>query len=272
MEVPAFLESIRHVALDMDGTIYRGGTLFDFTPAFLARLVSLGIGYTFLTNNSSKSVQAYRSHLERMGIEAGADRIYTSGLAAIDWMRREMPRVRRLYILGTPSLKQEFSEAGFAIVSGEEEPEAVLTGFDTGLTYDPLCKTAWWIKQGKPWIATHPDRICPTDRPTVLVDCGAVCACLQSATGRSPLKVLGKPDPSMLQGILHRHGLQARQLAMAGDRIYTDIAMAHRTGAVGVLVLTGEATREDLNHCSEPPDLVVPSLKEFGELLSTAQQ
>jgi NagD protein len=91
MEVPGFLESIRHVALDMDGTIYRGGTLFDFTPAFLARLDALGIGYTFLTNNSSKSVQAYRDRLERMGIEAGADRIYTSGLAAIDWMKREMP-------------------------------------------------------------------------------------------------------------------------------------------------------------------------------------
>src|SRR5215216_6523883 len=37
------LRGIRHVALDMDGTIYRGGTLFDFTNAFLDQLASLGI-------------------------------------------------------------------------------------------------------------------------------------------------------------------------------------------------------------------------------------
>src|ERR1041384_6636482 len=48
------LKEIRHVALDMDGTIYKGRTLFPFTNAFLARLTAAGIGYTFLTNNSSK--------------------------------------------------------------------------------------------------------------------------------------------------------------------------------------------------------------------------
>ena len=29
------LSHIRHVALDMDGTIYMGQSLFDFTPPFL---------------------------------------------------------------------------------------------------------------------------------------------------------------------------------------------------------------------------------------------
>ena len=41
------LRQIRHVALDMDGTIYSGGTLFDCTRSFLAQLTGLGIGYTF---------------------------------------------------------------------------------------------------------------------------------------------------------------------------------------------------------------------------------
>ena len=269
---PVDLKTIRHLALDMDGTIYRGGTLFDFTRAFLAQMDCLGIGYTFLTNNTSKSVKDYLVHLRRLGIEAREDQLYTGALATIDYLREQMPSQRRLWVLGTPSLQTEFAEAGFEVIQGEQEPEIVVVGFDTALTFDRLCKTAWWIKQGKPFIATHPDRVCPTDLPTVLVDCGAVCACLTSATGRTPSVVFGKPDPRMLTGILHRHGLQSSELAMVGDRLYTDMAMAHRAGAVGVLVLTGESTAQDAEQNTERPNLVVPSIKELGEMLEKAYQ
>ena len=255
----------------MDGTIYRGSTLFDFTPGFLARLDAWDIGYTLLTNNSSKSVEDYVLHLRSMGIEAAPDQIYTSALATIDYLKNTFPTIRRLYVLGTLSLCGEFTRAGFSIARGDEEPDGVVVGFDTTLNFSRMCKAAWWIKQGKPFIATHPDRICPTDEPTLLVDCGALCACLREATGCAPAAVLGKPDPRMLGGILQRHDLQAGQLAMVGDRLYTDMVMARRAGAVGVLVLTGEATAEDLERCSEPPDIVVPSLKEFGEMLAAAR-
>ncbi|MCX8038058.1 MAG: HAD-IIA family hydrolase [Candidatus Sumerlaeia bacterium] len=260
------LASIRHLALDMDGTLYRGATLFHFTRPFLAQMDAQGIAYTFLTNNSSKSVADYLAHLQRLGITARADQIRTSMHCTVDYLRTSLPGVRRLYILGTPSLRREFAEAGFEDVGDEGEPDAVVVGFDTGLTFPRLCKTAWWITHGKPFIATHPDNVCPTDQPTVLVDCGSVCACLERATGRAPDAVLGKPDPWMLRGILERHGLAPHQLAMVGDRLYTDMAMARRAGAVGVLVLTGEATAEQAARCTTPPDLVVPSLKELGEM------
>ncbi|MBP7746818.1 MAG: HAD-IIA family hydrolase [Phycisphaerae bacterium] len=272
MAVVDQLRSIRHVALDMDGTIYKDGTLFDFTPAFLATLARLGIGYTFLTNNSSKSCRDYLSHLLKLGIEATADQLYTSTLSTIDCLRREFPAVHRLFVLGTPSLQAEFAEAGFELLPDDEEPQAVIVGFDTTLAFPRLCKAAWWIQRGKPFIATHPDRVCPTDQPTVLVDCGSVCACLQAATGQAPTTVLGKPDPRMLTGILARHALQPAQLAMVGDRLYTDMAMARRAGALGVLVLTGEATRDDATTCPEPPDLVLRSIEQLGELLVTARQ
>ncbi len=265
------LRRIRHVALDMDGTIYRGDTVFPFTHGFLDRLAALGIGHTFLTNNSSRSRADYVRHLERLGIPATAERVYTSTLSTIDHLRRSLPAARRLYVLGTPSLRAEFAEAGFTIVGGAEEPDAVVVGFDTALTFDRLCKAAWWVACGKTFVATHPDRVCPTDQPTVLVDCGAVCACLTSATGVAPTAVLGKPDPRMLTGILERHGLRPDELAMVGDRLYTDMAMARRAGVLGVLVLTGEATAADVEHCPDPPDLVVPSLREFGEQLAQSK-
>ena len=50
------LAHIKHVALDMDGTIYMGMSLFPYTKKFLSGLKELGIGYSFLTNNPSKSI------------------------------------------------------------------------------------------------------------------------------------------------------------------------------------------------------------------------
>jgi NagD protein len=60
-------------------------------------------------------------------------------------------------------------------------------------------------------------------------------------------------------------------MAMVGDRIYTDVAMGHAAGALAVLVLTGEATAEDARNAAQPPDLIVPSVKEFGEQLRQAR-
>lgn len=265
------LEKIKVVALDMDGTIYSGRTLFGFTRPFLQTLERLGIHYVFLTNNSSRSAADYVTHLREMGIDASPDQVYTSGLATIDFLEQTHPNLKSLYVLGTPSLRSEFEQAGFALSDEDDEPDAVVTGFDTGLEFSRLCRAAWWIKQGKPYFATHPDFVCPTDQPLVLVDCGAVSACLAAATGRQPDAVPGKPDPAMLAGILHRHGIDASQLAMCGDRLYTDMEMARRAGALGVLVLTGETTAEHAASANPAPDLVVPDLGEFGRMLERSR-
>lgn len=268
------LRDIRHVALDMDGTIYSGGMLFESTRPFLTSLDGLGIGHTFLTNNSSKSAIDYLAHLRKIGISATADQLYTSTQATIEHLRQQMPAVRRLFVLGTASMSRELEVAGFVLTadSAKDEPDGVLVGFDTELTFSRLCRAAYWISRGKPYVATHPDRICPTDQPTVLVDCGAICAALREATGRAPDVVPGKPDPCMLRGILHRHALAPTHLAMVGDRLYTDMAMAHRAGAFGVLVLTGETTAAAAAKHSPAPDLVASGLAEFAEQLWEARQ
>src|SRR5262249_40021621 len=95
------LSAIRHVALDMDGTIYRGGTLFETTEPFLALLKELGIGYTFLTNNPSRSVSEYVAYLRGIGITATEVQLYTSTQATIEYLREVWPQIKRLFVLGT---------------------------------------------------------------------------------------------------------------------------------------------------------------------------
>ncbi|RZK64515.1 MAG: hydrolase, partial [Pedobacter sp.] len=107
------LKHIKHFALDMDGTIYNGSTLFPFTNDFLNYLKDNGIGYSFLTNNPSKSTADYLKHLKKMGISAVEEEIYTSAVATINYIKNYHPSVKRLFILGTPSMVNEFEEAGF---------------------------------------------------------------------------------------------------------------------------------------------------------------
>lgn len=268
------LRRIRHVALDMDGTIYMGMSLFPYTKPFLSGLREQGIGYSFLTNNPSKSIADYLHKLDALGIRASREEMYTTALATIDYIRTHHPDARRLFLLGTPSMISEFEAAGFIPTedSADDRPDVIVAAFDMTLHYDRLCRAAWWISQGVPYIATNPDRVCPTDQPTVLVDCGSICACLEHATGRRPDITLGKPDPNMLSGILARHGLQPEEIAMVGDRIYTDVAMAQNAGAVGVLVLSGETTLEVAGQAERQPDIIAENIGVLGDMLREAHK
>ena len=273
-ELLARLKGIRHVALDMDGTIYMGGSLFPYTKPFLERLRRLGITYSFLTNNPSKSIADYLAKLAAMGIEATEEEMYTTALATIDYIRTHYPEAKRLFMLGTPSMRSEFEKAGFESAEDDpnDRPDVVVVAFDMTLEYSRLCRAAWWASQGVPYIATNPDRVCPTDQEVVLVDCGSICKCIEHATGRQPDITLGKPDPNMLTGVRQRYGLESEQIAMVGDRIYTDIEMAHNAGAFGVLVLSGETTDEVATAAEKQPHLTVDSIGVLGELLEKSRE
>ncbi len=257
------LKKIRHVVMDMDGTIYRGRELFPTTLPFLELLRRKGIGFSFLTNNSSRSIDVYLHHLEEFGIFIDREQMISSTINTVDYLRTHHPDVKLLFMLGTESFRREMAGYGFGDAALDKEPQAVVTAFDTDLRYERLCKAAWWIKQGKPWIATHPDLECPTEEPTTLVDCGSITACLEKVSGRSAI-VLGKPNRSMLDTIMHQHNLRPDEMVMCGDRMYTDIQLAVNAGVPGVLIspLPPEKIENNL------ADLTIPDLGVLGDMLT----
>ena len=265
---------IKHVALDMDGTIYLGTKLFDWTPGFLQILRDAGITYSFLTNNPTRSINDYVSKLQKMGIDAAPEEIYTTAVATIDYIKINYPEAKRLFVLGTPSMLKEFGEAGFELTADDpnDRPDILVVAFDTTLTYAKLCRAAWWASQGLPYIATNPDRVCPTDQEIILVDCGSMTQCIQHATGRKPDIVIGKPNPDMLRCIMATRGLKPDEVAMCGDRIYTDVATARNAGSLGVLVLSGETTLETAMASDPMPDVTARTVADFGELLVNSRK
>lgn len=284
-ELKNTLKEIKHLALDMDGTIYLDNNIFPFTLEFLDSLKDSGVTYSFLTNNPTKSVNDYIKKLAGMNINIDSENMYTTSLAAIDYIKKHYPQAKKLFFVGTESMIGQFKKAGFSVAADDPKdvPDVLVVAFDTTLTYAKLCRAAWWASQGIPYIATNPDKVCPTDQETILVDCGSLQKCIEHATGRKPDIVLGKPDPEMLLEIMNKKGVKPEQTAMIGDRIYTDIAMGHNAGAVSILVLSGETTletalqvakdaRENENPEFYPPTIIVRDLEELGQLIKEAHQ
>ena len=151
-ELKEKLSKIRHLALDMDGTIYMGSTLFPFTTKFLADMSQAGIGYSFLTNNPSRSVADYLKKLAGLGIEADESNMYTTSLAAIDYIKAHYPEARRLFLLGTPSMISQFEKDGFESCADDPDdvPDVLVVAFDMTLEYSRLCRAAWWASQNIP--------------------------------------------------------------------------------------------------------------------------
>lgn len=262
----AEIENLKHIKnflLDMDGTIYLGGRLFEATPAFLARLKDAGKRKLFLTNNSSRSIAEYRRKLAGMGLDVSTNEIFTSTLATIIYLQNRTD-YRRLYLLAGPGVGQEFVDAGFEVNS--ESPDAVVLCYDKTLTYDKLACACEFIMQGIPYIATHPDTVCPTeDLP--LPDIGSMIELIKAATGGAEPLVIGKPNETMIESALSVLHAGPSETAIVGDRIYTDMEMGFRAGLTTILVLSGEATRDDLQGLPRQPDYVVESVGDLVGLI-----
>jgi len=255
------IQNARAVVSDLDGTLFAGAYVFPETREFVHKVRSSGRQLLLLTNNSSSPGAEYARKLQRAGVEVHESDVYTSGDATIDYLR-SLGSGNRIFLLGTPSLEKQFAEAGFELVF-DERPDWVVLGFDKTLTYAKIDRAAYWLRRGVPFVATHADLNCPLENGEWLIDAGSMIAMFRAATGRRP-KVIGKPNRTMLQGVLRRLGLPKDQLILVGDRLTTDIRMAATFGMTSVLVLTGEARLEDLPTSRWKPDVVVDSV---GDLI-----
>ena len=254
------LKDKRLFLLDMDGTIYLDEQLFDGTLDFLDYVKAIGGRAMYLTNNSSKSVKSYVDKLKRLGISACEADFLTSVNATVLHLQRE--GYRKIYAFGTRSFQSQLRENGLTITDRlEGDIDCLCCGFDTELTFQKLEDACILLNRGVAFVATNPDWVCPTWYGSV-PDCGSVCEMLFRATGRRP-RVIGKPQPDMVELAIAKSGFDKAQAILLGDRLYTDIQSGLNAGIDTVLVLSGEATLEDLAASETKPAYVMQNIREF---------
>ena len=185
------IQNMKLYLFDMDGTLYLGSRLYDFTIELLQEIRRTGGKYLFITNNSSKSVADYVKKLAGFGIEATRDDFMTSSQATAYYLHK-YHEGQRLYVCGTESLKEELRGEGFTVTTNIDEVDCIVMGFDTELTFQKLHDVSYMLltRPELPYIATNPDLVCPTEFGSV-PDCGSVCGMIYNATGKTVIDIHG---------------------------------------------------------------------------------
>lgn len=265
-ELRAKLAPIKCFMLDMDGTFYLDDDLIEGSLDFLDKLEATGRKSLFVTNNSSKSADVYVKKLEKMGVREVFRNVLTSGHAAASYCLREFAG-KKAFLLGNDMLRKELIGLGMEI--DDENPDYVLIAYDTTLDYAKMTAVCDFVRQGLPYIATHPDFNCPTAtvKTGFAPDIGAIIAFIEASTGRRPEVILGKPYAGIVEEALKLTGLQKHELAMVGDRLYTDIKTGLNFGMLSIMVLTGEGTLEEVKETGIEPDLIFERLSAMNEYL-----
>lgn len=255
MDLESIVSGAKLYLFDMDGTLYLRDRLFDFTAELLGEIRKQGARYRFITNNSSQSAADYVRKMARLGIRTTQEEYVTSGGATVHFMQKHYPNAR-LYVCGTPSLKNEFRTGGFAVTDKPSEADAVVLGSDPALSFrsiDDICRILF--TRGVPYIATHPDMTLPTEYGC-LPDCGALADMIAAATGQHPIFV-GKPAPLMPEMAMAACGCDSSETVVIGDRLDTDILSGIRAHTRTILVYSGSSTPETLAASPDKPDVAI---------------
>ena len=243
--------------LDMDGTVYLGGIPIPGAVAFIRRHWD-DLDFHFLSNNTSKSPQTYVERLNAMGIPADLSRLLSPVTPLADFLRAR--NIGRVYPVGNADFQGYLRECMPELEYGEEGAQAVVLAYDTELTYRKLARSALLLQKPEVlFLATHPDLVCPSPEGP-LPDVGSFISLYETATGRRPQHIFGKPEPAVLAPLLSRY--RKEEMVMVGDRLMTDILLARNAGIDSILVLSGEATREDLATADHQPTWVLEDLGE----------
>ena len=256
------IKDIKLFLFDMDGTLYLGDQLYDFTIELLDTIKKTGGRYMFMTNNSSKSVADYIKKLDKLGIKADYEDFITSSQATGYYLNKHY-RGKTLYVCGTESLKEELRRGGFEVSEDIGKIDVIVMGFDTELTFKKLHDVSYLLltRENIPYIATNPDYVCPTEFGSV-PDCGSVCDMLYNVSKRRPI-FIGKPSKLMPELAMEKTGYKKEETAVIGDRIYTDIKSGLNAEVTTILVMSGETTYEILEASKDKPEYVLESAREI---------
>ncbi len=245
---------------DQDGTIYLGGKVFPSAVKFINYLRENGKRVMFFTNNASHNPEFYLDKLTSLGFSPDRSEILTAGDVTAQFLLRHRAG-KSVYLVGTPELEEQFRRAGVNLINeSAERADVVVTSFDTTLTYKKLEAACRYIFGGAEYICTHPDFNCPTETGFI-PDSGSIAALVTASTGIVPT-YLGKPYAATIDMISEITGIAREEMCLFGDRLYTDIALGKRHGVTATLVLSGEATMDDVNAAAEcdRPDFIYADL------------
>lgn len=253
----------------MDGVIYRENHLIPGAAQFIDALISGGIPFLFLTNNSAPTPEDLMVRLKHMGIDGVSPRhFYTSALNTADFLTETHPNCTA-FVLGEGGLLAALHER--RIANDSINPSYVIVG-EGAVSSDKLTKAHECIERGARLLSTNPDNWCPVGSEKTRPGAGATTAFLEASTGQHAY-YLGKPNGYMFQRahkrLIENSLINCDETVMIGDTMETDIRGAFEAGLQSFLVLTGSTSLDDLHNYVYQPTRILKSVGDLIEELAS---
>lgn len=245
--------------VDLDGVVWVGREFLPGAAESLRELIESGKEIVFVTNNPGRPPATYVERLREAGVPVGGNRVVTAGVVTAGLAAERLGAGAGVFAIGAPAFHETVAAAGLSVLSGEARREAkgVLVSGHRDFDYEELLTATLALQGGAALFATSRDPTLPMPGGA-WPGTGSVLAAVETASGATA-EIGGKPERHLFE---QARGLLggAKQVAMVGDRIASDIEGGRRAGLATILVLSGAGTREQAETAEHPPDLVLEDL------------
>jgi HAD superfamily hydrolase (TIGR01450 family) len=257
------LGDVRGFVFDLDGCVWNGDVLNPGAAEVIAALAAGGRGVAFITNNSRAMGADIRQRLRRLGVDVPGPSLTPLEIIGETIAERFGPS--RVLVIGAPELGRAVARGGHEVLDVRDYRKAtvVAVGNDFDFTYERLTVAARAAASGAPLVTPNVDPRMPIEDGDFLPGCGAIVQAVAVAAGVRPI-VVGKPEPPLFRIALRRLGLAARDAAMVGDSVPSDMRGARGVGMRTVLYAPGGAP------APAEADVVVTSFAELARLAGVA--
>lgn len=255
MPLSPLIAAYDHVILDLDGTVWLGGSATARAPEAIAAIREAGKRLAFVTNDGSRSPEEYVQKLWSIGCTAAVEEIVSVG-SVLQYVLAERPSGASVYVIGGAAIFRHVADAGHRIVNNTDladSAELVVAVAHPDFNYEELLIATRALHGGAELICGGRDPSYPT-ADGIAPGTGAVAAALEYASGVSA-RAVGKPDPQVFEVVLDRLGT-GRALVI-GDHLVADLGGAAAVGIDAAIVLTGVTSRADAEAAIDPAPVAI---------------
>ncbi|MBC7317568.1 MAG: hypothetical protein H5T70_14190, partial [Chloroflexi bacterium] len=171
----------------------------------------------FLSNNTFLTREKYAEKLQRMGVDASPEEVFSSAFVTAKYLEQRFPQ-SRVYVIGEEVLREEIKRCGLKVVAGNVRGKVdfVVVGMDRRFSFSKMSSALRFLTGGAQLIGTNPDPTYPTGKG-LLPGCGAMISAIETCSGQRAL-IVGKPSSLIMDFVFATTGFRKEETALIGDR------------------------------------------------------
>ena len=246
----------KNYLLQLD-TLLRRGYPADGAVYFLDTLRENGLPYLILTEQNARTRDQIASMMNDVGFHGVRPaNIYTSVMAAVDWVLWKEPFRKTAAYLGGPGLRLTLEEVGMTI--RHMDADVLFVGMNRNLGYRDYSEAVQIIHDGAILISTDSRRI-QRQEGGEFIGNGAVIKMLEYASGMKAID-FGRGSIGLYNMALRYMQVGPGDVVAVGTQFPKDIETARKIGIETVYLTNGSSIMElgmdEENH----PDYIVEDL------------